>query len=258
VNYLLEFFGAAALAFVLTAFSRPLALRTGAVARLQPDRWHKTGVIPRLSGPALLCALVPWVDAALCGVLALFCAIGVWDDYRPMPPLTKGCLLAIPCAIAGWILNEPWIVLALWVSANAFNMLDHADGAAAAAGLGSLVVAGGVLGMSGAGACLGFLAHNWPPARAFLGDGGSLMLGAALLLAWYPYGILPTLAGLSLPLIDAVFVIGRRLQERRTPWTGGTDHTGHALLRSGLRPAWLPIVYCVTSGSLAFLAKAYT
>ena len=76
--------------------------------------------------------------------------------------------LAVPCAVAGWMLAELWIVLALWVSANAFNMLDHADGTAASAGVGSLIVADGALGMSGAGVCLGFLAQTGPRRALFL------------------------------------------------------------------------------------------
>ena len=201
--------------------------------------------------------LLPWIEGTLSIVLAAFCAIGVWDDYRPMRPLTKAAFLAVPCAVAGWMLAELWIVLALWVSANAFNMLDHADGTAASAGVGSLIVADGALGMSGAGVCLGFLAHNWPPARVFLGDGGSLMLGALLLLAWYPHGLIPTLAGLSVPLIDATFVIVCRLRKHQVPWLGGTDHTGHALLRAGIHPRWIPVVYGVSAASFALLAKAY-
>lgn len=257
VNSQFEFLGAAALAMILTGVSRSVARRTGAVARVQQDRWHRTGEIPRLSGAALLAALFPWIESTQLIVLAAFCAIGVWDDYRPIRPLTKAGLLTIPCAVAGWMLGELWIVLAFWASATAFNMLDHADGTAGSTGIGSLLVAGGVLGMSGAGVCLGFLAHNWPPARAFLGDGGSLMLGALLLLAWYPHGLLPTLAGLSVPLIDATFVIACRLRKRRAPWLGGTDHTGHALLRAGIHPRWVPVLYGGVAGSLALLGKTY-
>ena len=44
------------------------------------------------------------------------------------------------------------------------------------------------------------------------------MLGALLLLAWYPHGLLPTLAGLSVPLIDATFVIVCRLRKHQAPW----------------------------------------
>ena len=118
-------------------------------------------------------------------------------------------------------------------------------------------MAGGVSGMSGAGACAGFLIYNWPPARAFLGDGGSLMLGTLLVLSWYPHGRLAMIAGLAVPLIDAGFVVLRRVRSGRPPWLGGTDHTGHVLLRAGVRPSWLPVFYAGVAVAFAVLGRYY-
>jgi UDP-GlcNAc:undecaprenyl-phosphate GlcNAc-1-phosphate transferase len=202
-------------------------------------------------------ALIPWLSFEMLAVLGTICFVGVRDDLRPLMPLAKALLLLVPCLAAGWIFGEIWIALACWVSANAFNMLDHADGTAGSTCIGSLVVAGGEVGMCGAGASLGFFAYNWPPARVFLGDGGSLMLGALLPLAWYPHGILPTLAGLSVPLIDSAFVVTSRLMRGQAPWIGGTDHTGHRLLRAGVPPRWLPVIYGGAAGSIALMGKTY-
>lgn len=47
----------------------------------------------------------------------------------------------------------------------------------------------------------------------------------------------------TLPLIDAIFVIVRRLRQGRPPWIGGTDHLGHTLLRAGVSAKTLPILY---------------
>jgi UDP-GlcNAc:undecaprenyl-phosphate/decaprenyl-phosphate GlcNAc-1-phosphate transferase len=253
----LEILASILIAAFLTQLSRPLAHRLGAVAKVRSDRWHRAGDIPRLAGPALLLALTPWIEWYLSLGLAAFCAIGVRDDLRPLLPLAKALLLLVPCVGVAWLFGEPWIALACWVAANAFNMLDHADGTASATCIGSLVVAGDELGWIGAAACLGFLVFNWPPARVFLGDSGSLMLGAFLTLAWYPHGILAMLAGLAVPLIDALFVVISRLKAGRPPWQGGTDHTAHHLLRAGVHPRWLPLIYGGTAAAVALAGKTY-
>jgi UDP-GlcNAc:undecaprenyl-phosphate GlcNAc-1-phosphate transferase len=201
----------------------------------------------------LLLALVPWVERELLLVLAGFCAVGAVDDYRPLRAFAKAALLLVPCAGAAWVTGEIWIGLACWLSANAMNMLDHADGTAASACAGSLLVAGGPLGIAGAGASLGFLPQNWPPARVFLGDSGSLMLGALLALAWSSAPA-AWLAGSAVPLLDAAFVVTRRIRRGQLPWVGGTDHSGHELLRRGMHPAWLPMLY----GSTAALCASFS
>ena len=106
------------------------------------------------------------------------------------------------------------------------------------------------MGLAGAGASCAFLVYNIPPARVFLGDGGSLMLGALLVLSWSPSGFVATLLGTAIPAADAVFVTMRRLAKRRAPWIGGTDHTGHLLLGAGVRPMVLVIAYGVLSAAL--------
>jgi UDP-GlcNAc:undecaprenyl-phosphate/decaprenyl-phosphate GlcNAc-1-phosphate transferase len=248
--------GAALIAAIATFASRPVALATGAVATVRADRWHASGQLPRLAGPALWVALVPWVELELLLVLAGFCAVGAVDDYRPLRAFVKAALLLVPCAGAAWVTGEAWVGLACWLSANAVNMLDHADGTAASACAGSLLVAGGPLGIAGAGASLGFLTQNWPPARVFLGDGGSLMLGALLVLAWSSAPV-AWLAGSAVPLLDAAFVVARRIRRGRPPWVGGTDHSGHELLRHGMHAAWLPVLYGSTAALCAFVSGAW-
>ena len=124
-----------------------------------------------------------------------------------------------------------------------------AAGASAAVMLGA---GGSAVGLAGSGACLGFLAFNFPPARCFLGDGGSLLLGAAAVWVWAPTGAVPTLAWCAVPLAEAIGVTGRRLAAGRRPWVGGTDHSAHALLRRGV-PRWLlPFLYAGVSAGLGW------
>ncbi|MBK8229983.1 MAG: hypothetical protein IPK72_05200 [Candidatus Eisenbacteria bacterium] len=129
----------------------------------------------------------------------------------------------------------------------ALNIADNLDGALGAAslfGLLGLALAGhGFIpaadaAWAGAGATLGFLCWNLPPARIFLGNGGSEMLSllaaALLAVAWARPTAEPRwtlLLPFAWPLFDFVFVVLRRLREGRKPWQGGRDHTTHLLAR---------------------------
>jgi UDP-GlcNAc:undecaprenyl-phosphate GlcNAc-1-phosphate transferase len=231
-----------------------VARRLGAVARVQPDRWHRSGEIPRLAGPALLAAVAPWLPPEQVAVAAVACLVGAFDDVRPLSPAVKALGILVAAVLAALVTGKVWVLPVFWLACNAVNLLDHADGLAAASTAGALAGLSGDLGMAGAGACLGFLLFNYPPARAFMGDSGSLTLGAVLVLAAAPSGPLPTLAWCAVPLLDAVHVTIKRLAAGRKPWVGGTDHSGHLLLRAGF-PAWsLPPLYAAASLAIGLAA----
>ncbi len=211
----------------------------------------------------------------LAGGLCFF-AIGLADDLFALPPLPR---LAgqIAIAIAIWTqglqigtIEIPWmgegmslVVLPAFLSlastviwlvgiTNAINWLDGLDGLAAgvagiaAVGLISVSfslhqIAAGFLAAALAGACLGFLRHNFNPARIFMGDGGSYFLGftlAAISIIGPAKGVttvsllLPLLI-LSLPLADMSAVIMSRLKEGRSPFHPDRSHIHHRLLRAG-------------------------
>jgi UDP-GlcNAc:undecaprenyl-phosphate GlcNAc-1-phosphate transferase len=85
-----------------------------------------------------------------------------------------------------------------------------------------------------------------------MGDGGSLMLGALLVMVWHDGGLGAVVLGSAVPLLEAGFVTVRRIASRRPPWVGGTDHTGHVLLRAGIPSSVLPLVYAaVAAGAVA-------
>lgn len=162
---------------------------------------------------------------------------------------------------------------AVWIVAivNALNFTDNMDGLAGGlATVAALVmVAATVLGKQWfvassfamvAGATLGFLAFNRPPARIFMGDGGSLPLGFllatfvarttfidvekpdyALGTAWY--GTLMPLCVLAIPIYDLVAVTAVRLAQGRSPLVGGEEHFSHRLVRLGLsRPEAVGVI----------------
>lgn len=255
VNDLLELGFSAVLAVILIALSKPVALKIGVVSKPREDRWNNSRSVPALGGPALLLAASPFLEIGVVLAMALFCLVGLIDDKFSLTPLMKAMILWVPCGVSAWLLENIWIAPACWIAANAVNMLDHADGVAAGTCMGSFLVAGGGTGFVGTGVCVGFLVHNYPPARVFLGDSGSLMLGALLVFAWMSSGPFLMIAGLAVPLADAAFVVLRRLSSGGLPWIGGTDHSGHVLLRMGVSPELLPILYFGVGAAFALSAK---
>jgi UDP-GlcNAc:undecaprenyl-phosphate GlcNAc-1-phosphate transferase len=220
-----------------------IAPRLGAVSAVRVDRWHKSENISRLAGPAILLAMAPWLPLGHLGVLACVTMVGTVDDIGALGPGTKALALAIAAGLAGIVTGSPWVAIAVWVACNATNMLDHADGLAGCTIAAAFLGIGGEAGFAGAGAALGFLFFNYPRGRVFMGDSGSLLLGAAVVLAASGRGPLVTIGWMAVPLIDAGFVVLRRIRAGRKPWVGGTDHLGHLLLISGT-PGWLlPLLY---------------
>jgi UDP-GlcNAc:undecaprenyl-phosphate/decaprenyl-phosphate GlcNAc-1-phosphate transferase len=148
---------------------------------------------------------------------------------------------------------------------NAVNMVDGMDGLA-----GALAVISG-LGMAAvilvtdrqeafalvvAGAALGFLIHNLPPARLFLGDNGAYFLGAALSIAVLAAGrTIPALAGrascLGLFLLDLVLAIARRAIGRTPLLPGDRGHFYDQLLARGFSVRRCLVICCAIHGVLA-------
>jgi UDP-N-acetylmuramyl pentapeptide phosphotransferase/UDP-N-acetylglucosamine-1-phosphate transferase len=217
---------------------------------------------------------------------ALLVAVVSWlDDLRSLPSLIRLSthLLAALVAVAGlgyWermalpllgTVTPGWwgaVIGAAWIVGltNAYNFMDGTDGIASGqalvAGLGwallgwgaGLPLVGG-LGLLVACASLGFLIHNWPPARIFMGDVGSAFLGYTLAVLPLMYGFFRKdsagvpVVGLLLvwPFVfDTVFTFFRRLSRRENVFAAhrshlyqrmSSAHSGHArvaLLYSGL------------------------
>jgi len=161
--------------------------------------------------------------------------------------LQKKLYLPHPVSLAFMVL---WIVL----MTNAFNLIDGMDGlavgTAAIITIGMAVVAGikGQFSLMAVmlvvlGACLGFLPYNFPPAKIFMGDTGSMLLGFLLgtlylhLIATEPFSASLVLASafiFAYPVIDTVFAIIRRLLSGQPIFQGDQGHIHHLLLRLGL------------------------
>ncbi len=251
-----------------------LALVTGVVSPPRPDRWAARPT-PLFGGVAIALGLVvpalivlwpaqrPLAVIALGAIAAL--ALGLVDDVRGLRPTTKlvgEVILASGLALGGVraeILSFPpadFVLTVVWVIGmmNAVNLIDNMDGLAAgvAAIAGAVLVFmapadtpyAGVVAASLAGGCLGFLVHNFPPAKVFMGDAGSLTLGfvlAALALAVtntvasnVGLAVFGPLLALGLPIYDTALVTFVRRLEGRPLSKGGRDHTSHRLAALGL------------------------
>ena len=173
---------------------------------------------------------------------------------------------------AEWVgiaLSVLWIV----VLTNAFNFLDNMDGLSSGIGLIASVMFAVVM-LTGtseprwfvaafllilSGSLAGFLVHNWPPAKIFMGDSGSCLIGmllASLTIVgtFFEYGkssgkhvLLAPLCILAVPLYDFCSVVTIRLLQGRSPFHADRQHFSHRLVELGLsRPKAVLTIYLVT------------
>jgi UDP-GlcNAc:undecaprenyl-phosphate GlcNAc-1-phosphate transferase len=212
-----------------------------------------------------------WVVLAGAGLIAL---VGAIDDALDLNPAVKllGQVAAACVAISGGVLitslTLPFlgsmqfpnggddVLTVLWLVAlmNVVNFSDGVDGLAAGVcaidGIAFTIIAfslqgGGsnaaVMAAITAGAAVGFLFHNFPPAKIFMGDAGANLLGYLLGIAAV-IGSLKTGAVLALavpllilavPFLDTSFVIAKRLKYGHAPWRPDAEHFHHRMARIG-------------------------
>jgi len=270
----------AAVAAGLTALAVPLCIvlarRTGVMDRPGHLKVHRDPV-PYLGGLAVFAGMVagavghhPVTLVPVAGALAL----GVLDDRFDLDPRLRlvgqvavgaGIAATQPLHLAGWS-GALLLVVVTVVLINGCNLLDGLDLLAAGVGLGLAVGFAGLdtgtgryLGASLAGATVAFLAYNRPPARIYLGDGGSYLLGASatVLLAgvWAPGVPTPTgvlaLALVAVPVAELACAVLRRRRQGRSLLAGDRGHPYDRLVDRGWpRPA-ASAVYIGAEGVVA-------
>ena len=217
----------------------------------------------------------------------LICLLGIADDVWDLDWMLKlagqlliavfvawGGLQIIALPIGSLVTASPTISIAITallivVSINAVNFVDGLDGLAAgivaiggiAFGIYSYILArtspsyasmATLLDIAMVGICVGFLLHNWHPAKLFMGDSGSMLLGYLItcasivmtgrldpatvstsihLPAFMPV-LLPILV-LFLPVLDMMMAIVRRLRKGQSPMHPDRMHLHHRMLRIG-------------------------
>jgi UDP-GlcNAc:undecaprenyl-phosphate/decaprenyl-phosphate GlcNAc-1-phosphate transferase len=275
LSIIVGFASAFAVSVALTGVVRYLARRASLMDKPRGDRWHRRPV-PRLGGIAIYAAFMtslflvqgppnsPEMLALVVGGTIIF-LVGLIDDLRPLESRMK-LILLIVCAVVPAtmgvrftffpaVLGVPLAIIWILGVTNAFNWLDNMDGVAAgvaAIATLNLVVFGllfngatGIpLSLALAGAALGFLVHNFPPARIFMGDSGSGFLGftVAMIAVIGTYrdvsnvllAVLVPAMILAVPIFDTAMVTLTRMLNRRPLFKGGRDHPAHRLVAMGL------------------------
>jgi UDP-GlcNAc:undecaprenyl-phosphate GlcNAc-1-phosphate transferase len=227
------------------------------------------------------------------GAAAIICAIGILDDKYELDSLTKlaGQVLAtgLMVTLGGVqlaVISVPWndttvslgrdlaipvTILLTLLTINAMNFIDGLDGLAAGVtviaasaffifsyhlserGFSDVTAAPTLLAAALAGTCIGFLPHNFWPARIFMGDSGSMVVGLMLSAAATSattsvdpqafngaFGSLPLalpllipIAVLALPFVDLLLAVIRRVVKGRSPFAPDKQHLHHRLLELG-------------------------
>lgn len=267
-------------------------------ARHSPDIQSRLpeGVVPYLDGV--------WSRAGelwgLLGAGTVLVTLGVADDRRGVSVWFR---LFIEFAVAAFVvygldfrltafIGVSWLtdlLSVIWIVAviNSFNMLDNMDGlsggvaAIIAASMATvmlttpdpstsqpqLLVASLLLVVCGS--LLGFLWHNRPPAKIFMGDGGSYLVGflvaVAMLMATYSGGdelrvhaVFAPLCAMAVPLYDMVTVLWIRVREGRSPFAGDHSHFSHRLTDLGLSRAGAVLTIYLVTGTCGLAAVLLT
>ncbi len=207
---------------------------------------------------------------------ALITVVGALDDRFDLPPIVKlagqiaAAVIVVHYGVAVKRITLPFIgalafpkagptdagpaltVIGLVVMMNVVNLSDGVDGLAAGVCViiaGTLAIiafdldraAPGVLAAVTAGAALGFLIHNFPPASSFMGDCGANLLGllmgvvtveAAVKTTAVVSFVLPLIL-LAVPFLDTTFVVLKRLKYRRPIYAADSEHFHHRMARIG-------------------------
>lgn len=272
IRYALAFVVPAVGALALTPLAARAAHRFDILDRPGGHKVHR-GATPYLGGVAVAAGLmlIGGVTAGTNGELLTILAgslvlgtVGLVDDVHTVSPSIR-LVLEASVGVSLWlvgvragVLDTPIVdlpVTILWVVAvvNAFNIIDNMDGLAAGVATASALGIASIAALEGdhlvasfafavAGASVGFLRYNLPPARIFLGDAGSMLLGALIAALTLKLDIqvradsarlvtVVLLAGVA--LFDLSLVVVARLLGRRKIWLGGTDHASHRLAEHG-------------------------
>jgi UDP-GlcNAc:undecaprenyl-phosphate GlcNAc-1-phosphate transferase len=273
--------GALFAALVATPLAMDLARRTGIVDHPGPLKVH-TAAVPYLGGLAVLVGLsvvVAGVHPMLLVPLVLATALGALDDARNVPAVARligeigvgaAAAAVVPVRFAGPF-GPVAVVLVVVVLINATNMLDGLDALASgvvligAAGFAGVLDGGGrTIALGLAGALAGFLWFNRPPARVYLGDAGSYLLGTALALllatAWSPHRVaaigIAGIAIVALPVIEGGVTIVRRLRARHPLFHGDRGHVYDQLVDRGWTPVQASLGFALAELALAGLGIA--
>jgi UDP-N-acetylmuramyl pentapeptide phosphotransferase/UDP-N-acetylglucosamine-1-phosphate transferase len=260
----------------ITVIVLPLVLSWAIIAALRNVRWTRrledrpnerslhTDPRRRVGGIGLVLGALPvaaWSNPVLDAFLACAAALAVvsfLDDFRSLPIQVRLPAHIAAAAVAVLAMGSPhlgvlYALLAVlfiaWMT-NLFNFMDGADGLAggmAAIGFGALAAGAALQGAvplaiactAFASASVGFLLHNFPPARVFMGDAGSIPVGF-LAGCFATYGVATDVWPAWFPLlvfspfiVDASFTLVMRGLRREPVWRAHRSHLYQRLVLAG-------------------------
>jgi len=168
-------------------------------------------------------------------------------------------------------------IIAITGIINAYNLIDGIDGLAGGLGFMTLITLGifitlskdnnhALIAFSMAGALFAFLYYNLNPARIFMGDTGSLLMGFIIAVLCVqlikiniitPRPVVPhigifTLGIIFIPVFDAIRLFSIRLWFGRSPFSADKNHIHHLIIRAGFSHAFAAILICICNGILLF------
>jgi UDP-GlcNAc:undecaprenyl-phosphate GlcNAc-1-phosphate transferase len=224
-------------------------------------------------------------------------AIGIMDDLKNLPARYK---FVIQIAVASLIafsgvritnfnglmgIGELNVyaqytvtILAIVGITNAFNLIDGIDGLAGGLGFMSLIILGLFLTISGdsndaiiafalGGGLLGFLYYNFNPARIFMGDTGSLVLGFVVgvlcikliqlnnghVLSVVPHAPVFALSIVAIPVFDTLRVFAIRIWQGKSPFSADKNHVHHVLTNNGWSHSFAAKLICAVHALVLIL-----
>jgi UDP-GlcNAc:undecaprenyl-phosphate GlcNAc-1-phosphate transferase len=270
------------LSFLLTLYGTPLAQKVAFRYQIldQPDGKLKkhSQPVPYMGGVIIYFAFISPIslmfpfNRRMLGILfasSILLLVGLFDDLKALTPGIKFLFQIVATYIllkSGIVIDlvfiPRWLDLALsffWILTviNAFNIIDIMDGLASSVGAmstltifiisvytGDFLIS--ILAISLAGALLAFLKFNWEPARIYLGDAGSMILGLiigslAMMVQYTRYNKLAFVSGLfvlGIPLFDLAYVVMLRIVKGKMPFLGSPDHFALRLRTKKGWPTW--------------------
>jgi len=242
--------------------------------------WGVSGYNPLPNGAQTLQSLL-----ILLGLMSTF-VLGLLDDFVQFRAIYKfllqlaGAALAIGAGLVVTQISIPFTSISIdlgyfgplltmvWILGitNAVNLIDGMDGLAGGYSVLAFVFLGLAMALTDhllaalvcftlVGALLGFLVYNFPPAKIFMGDAGSLSLGyvIAVMALWggpenslfHRLWLLPFTIVL-IPIGDTIAAIIRRARQGVPVWSPDKEHTHHKLLKLGIRTKVILIIVYLT------------
>jgi len=269
--FIIAFFCAFVIAFLVTPLARRLAIKVGALDVPKCERKIHKSPMPYFGGIAIYVAIMACmfvflphneINISIMIGATILVLVGIIDDMYDMPAKIKlafqiiAAIIAVSGGVRIYFITNPFHVTGysfldtlsipitiIWIVGvtNTINLIDGLDGlAAGVSGIAafSLLLTAFTKGYDFiiiqcaivAGAALGFLPHNFNPARIFMGDTGSMLLGYMLSIV----AVLGAIFAIGIPILDTFFAIVRRLINKKPIMEPDKEHLHHQLMKKGL------------------------